>query len=87
MAGVELGGLRSQLKVSNLALSTLARGGSYNAGGIAPKILVKLRGPTFMSAFHDKPPMRHVLADIPIKVVLNTQVGLMGATQLASTLR
>ncbi len=74
-------------QAGNLALSTVPSGGLYIAGGIAPKILVKLRGPNFMNAFHDKPPMRHLLDDIPIRVVLNTQVGLMGATQLATTLR
>jgi glucokinase len=63
----------------NMALTALAHGGIYVAGGIAPKIAAKLTDGTFMRAFMAKGRMRAVLEKIPVKVVMNEQVGLMGA--------
>ena len=70
-------------QAANLALVAKATGGVYLAGGIAPKLISILQGDEFLSAFNNKPPMRHLLATIPIKVIKNTQVGLLGALQLA----
>ncbi len=66
-------------ETGNLALQYRATGGVYVAGGIAPKILPALKAPAFLRAFHDKPPMRDLLADIPVRVVLDPQLGLYGA--------
>jgi glucokinase len=63
----------------NMALTALAHGGIYVAGGIAPKIAAKLADGTFMRAFTAKGRMRPVLESIPVKVVMNEQVGLIGA--------
>jgi glucokinase len=63
----------------NMALTALAHGGIYVAGGIAPKIAPKLADGTFMRAFMAKGRMRTVLETMPVKVVMNEQVGLMGA--------
>jgi len=63
----------------NMALATLARGGVYVAGGIAPKIAEKLREGAFMHAFTAKGRFRALLESIPVQVVMNDQVGLYGA--------
>jgi glucokinase len=71
----------------NMALSTLARGGVYVAGGIAPKIAAKLRDGAFMRAFTDKGRFGDLLATIPVHVIMNPQVGLYGALLEAERLR
>ena len=63
----------------NMALATLARGGVYIAGGIAPKIAAKLKEGAFMRAFNSKGRFSEVLATMPVQVVMNPQVGLYGA--------
>jgi glucokinase len=47
-------------EAGNLALRTLAHGGVYVGGGIAPRILEALRGGRFLEAFRDKPPFREL---------------------------
>lgn len=73
-------------QAGNLALISLATGGVFIAGGIAPKILSLLDSERFLNAFCDKSPMHELLHSIPIRVVLNTRCGLLGAVQLASEL-
>jgi len=73
-------------QAGNLALISLATGGVFIAGGIAPKILSLLDSERFLNAFCDKPPMQDLLRSIPIRVVLNTRCGLLGAVQVASDL-
>jgi len=70
----------------NMALATLARGGVYIAGGIAPKIAPKLREGAFMRAFTSKGRFSEVLATMPVQVVMNPQVGLYGALLEAARL-
>jgi glucokinase len=38
-------------EAGNLALKIMATGGNYLGGGIAPKIISKLKEPEFMNAF------------------------------------
>lgn len=66
-------------EAGNLALKLLSYGGLYIAGGIAPKILPLILEGEFMNAFHSKGRMRPIMAKIPIQIVLNSQVGLIGA--------
>jgi glucokinase len=40
----------------------------------------------FIERFSDKSPMSDLLLSMPVRVVLNTRSGLMGAVQLASEL-
>ena len=68
---------------ADLALITRASGGVYLAGGIAPTILPFLQSDAFVQAFNHKPPMQALLAKIPVKVILDTQVGLLGALNYA----
>ncbi|MFN2387874.1 MAG: glucokinase, partial [Thermoanaerobaculia bacterium] len=51
----------------------------YLAGGIAPRILPALRRPDFMEAFRQKPPLEDVLAKVPVRVVLEPRLPLLGA--------
>ena len=63
----------------NMALVTLAHGGVYVSGGIAPKIASKLTDGTFMRAFRAKGRFEELLGAIPVHVVMNEHVGLYGA--------
>lgn len=71
-------------EAGNLALKTMALGGVYIGGGIAPKIIEKLREPLFMEAFLDKGRLRRVLEDIPVRVILNPKTALLGAARCAA---
>ncbi len=70
----------------DLALTTLARGGVFVAGGIAPKIIDRLRNGEFISNFRDKGRMRPLVEQMSVQVVINQQTGLLGATLAASRL-
>jgi glucokinase len=67
----------------NLALAGLCRGGVYVAGGIAPKIIGKLQEGGFMTAFREKGRFSSLMEEIPVHVVMNSNAGLMGATEEA----
>lgn len=66
-------------ETGNLALKIMATGGMYIGGGIAPKIIPKLRDGTFMRAFTAKGRMKPLLEAIPVRVILNDQTALLGA--------
>jgi glucokinase len=70
-------------ETGNLALQYRATGGVYLAGGIAPKILPALRAEGFGASFRDKPPLEAFLARIPVRVVRDPRVGILGAAQAA----
>src|SRR5665213_2994269 len=60
-----------------MALRALARGGVFVAGGIAPKILPKMKDGTFLKAFCEKEKFAELMAQIPIRVVLNEEAPLL----------
>jgi glucokinase len=70
-------------ETGNLALRTLALGGVYVAGGIAPKLLAKLCDGTFVRAFCGKSQFAPALARIPISVVMNEDAPVWGAAYQA----
>jgi glucokinase len=72
-------------EAGNMALRTLALGGVYVAGGIAPKILAKLRDGAFLRAFCGKSKFAPVLARIPISVIVNEDAPVWGAAYQALT--
>lgn len=74
-------------EAGNLALKVLARGGVYIAGGIAPRIVGKLEDGEFLHAFSDKGRFAGLLESIPVHVVLNPKVGLMGAARVAERIK
>lgn len=71
-------------EAGNLALRAKALGGIYVGGGIAPKILEKLRDGAFMRGFLDKGRYSEFVSTIPVKVVLNEQAALQGAAYYAA---
>jgi glucokinase len=70
-------------QAGNLALTVLATGGVYIAGGIAPRIAGRLDGSPFLTAFRNKGRMSSLLARIPVHVIMNPSVGLLGAAAVA----
>ena len=66
-----------------MALRTVAFGGVYVAGGIAPKILSKLYDGTFFRAFCGKSKFAEVLARVPLSVVVNEDAPVWGAAYQA----
>lgn len=72
-------------EAANLALKVLATGGIFIGGGIAPKIIEKLKGPAFKESFLAKGRMASLLKDIPIKVIMNDKTALLGAARFATS--
>jgi glucokinase len=70
-------------EAGNLALKLKATGGVFLAGGIAPKILPKLRGPLFLEAFLAKGRLRPLMEIMPVQVITNDQLALLGAARCA----
>jgi glucokinase len=70
-------------EAGNLAIQYRATGGVYLAGGIAAKILPALRGRLFEPSFRNKPPLEALLSRIPVWVVREPGLGLMGAAAAA----
>jgi glucokinase len=70
-------------EAGNLALRLLAVGGIFVSGGIAGKLLAKLKGPLFMGAFVAKGRMQPLLEAVPVKVIVNEHIGLLGAARYA----
>jgi glucokinase len=66
-------------EAGNLALKVLALGGVYVAGGIAVKILEKMKDGIFFHAFKDKWKFEGLLSNIPVSIVLNESAPLLGA--------
>jgi glucokinase len=72
-------------EAGNMALTVLATGGVYVAGGIAPVVLTRPElGARFRAAFEDKGRFREFLASIPVWVVKNHDLGLLGAAAEAA---
>ena len=66
-------------ETGNLALNILPTGGIYLAGGMPPRILGMLASDVFLDAYFAKGRLSRILKRIPIHVILNTDIGLMGA--------
>ena len=73
-------------QAGNLALTCLARGGVFIAGGVASKIQPRMQDALFLKAFQNKGPMAEMMKNIPVTLVVNPQVGLKGALLVASRL-
>ena len=70
-------------EAGNLALKILSVGGLYVGGGIAPRILEKLKDGTFIKAFTDKGRLSQLLVNMPVRVILESRTALMGAAAYA----
>ena len=70
----------------NLALTCLADGGVFIAGGIAPRILPRLQTGGFLAGFTGKGRMGRLLETMPVQVITQPKVGLLGAAVAAARL-
>lgn len=70
-------------EAGNAALRFLATGGVYLGGGIAPKILDRLKGAPFMVAFTAKGRLSTLVQSVPVHVILNERTALLGAGRAA----
>jgi glucokinase len=70
-------------EAGNLALKVLSVGGFYVGGGIAPRILEKLKDGTFIKAFTDKGRLSQLLVNMPVRVILESRTALIGAAAYA----
>lgn len=73
-------------EAGNLALKLLPYGGLYIAGGVAAKNLTLMKSGIFVNAMIDKGRMRPLMERIPVYVILNQKVGLLGAALVAARL-
>lgn len=73
-------------EAGNLAIKLLPYGGLYIAGGIAAKILPLMQDGTFVRTFTEKGRVSSLLEKVPVHIVMNPQVGLIGAAICASRL-
>lgn len=71
-------------EAGNLGLKTLALDGVYLGGGIAPKLLPKLKEGAFMRGFTAKGRYKRLLSGVPVRVILNQKAALLGAASVAA---
>jgi glucokinase len=68
-------------ETGNCALRYMTTGGIYIGGSIAAKNVDRMKEPVFMQAFLDKGRMETLLRDMPVRIILNDDCGLMGAAR------
>ncbi len=71
-------------EAGNLTLKVVATAGAFIGGGIAPKIITKLKSPTFMKAFTAKGRFHTLLSNVPVRVITNDKTALYGAGRVAA---
>ncbi|HUG60240.1 MAG TPA: glucokinase [Methylomirabilota bacterium] len=69
----------------NLAITFLAKGGVYLAGGIAPRIADVLASGRFRAAFEDKQPHEALMAEMATAVIVHDRPALAGLVDFART--
>ncbi|MEB3330733.1 MAG: glucokinase [Candidatus Sericytochromatia bacterium] len=70
-------------EAGNLALQVLARGGVYLAGGIGAKNVPLMTDGTFQAAYTHKGRFSELVASIPVRLVTNPHLALLGAASAA----
>mgnify|MGYP000653877020 CR=1 FL=1 len=68
----------------DLALHWLAHGGVYIAGGIAAKLMPHFGHEIFINAFNAKREHRNIAENMPVQLVTEQRLGLLGALVLAA---
>ena len=68
-------------KTGDYALNFMSTGGVFVCGIIAARNLPTMKDPIFMESFLSKGRMRGLLEDMPVKIVLNDDCGLIGAAR------
>ncbi len=69
----------------DLALLARAQGGVFLAGGIAPQLLDLLQAGDFIAGFRAKGRFSEWMESVPVKVILDPEVGLKGAALAATS--
>lgn len=70
-------------EAGNLGLKTLSTGGLYIGGGIAPHIAELLKEGHFLHAFTDKGRLSHLLMDMPVHIITDSDAALLGVAACA----
>ena len=70
-------------EAGNLVLKSKAISGVYIGGGIARSLLIDAKKKIFLKAFYDKGRLSYLMKKIPVFVVLNSEVGVLGAANYA----
>lgn len=73
-------------EAGNLALTVKATGGVFLVGSLSRLVASRLKSAVFKKSFEDKSKMKDLLKRIPVYVVMNEDVALLGAANLASKL-
>jgi glucokinase len=68
-------------QTGDCALNFMSTGGIFIGGSIAAKIVPRMKDPIFMQSFLDKGRMQGLLQDMPVKIVLNDDSGILGAAR------
>jgi glucokinase len=68
-------------ETGNCALYFMSTGGIFIGGSIAAKNVNKMKDPAFMKSFLDKGRMTPLLQQMPVKIVLNDDSGIIGAAR------
>ncbi|UCF98320.1 MAG: glucokinase [Spirochaetaceae bacterium] len=69
-------------EAGNMVLRHMTTGGLFLGGGIPPRILPFLRKPNFRQWFIQKGRLSRLPERVPVRVILNTKVALIGAASL-----
>jgi glucokinase len=70
-------------EAGNMALRILSRGGVYLAGGVAAKNQAYFTDGRFRAAFLRKGRFRELMAAMPVHLIVNEKVGILGAVEMA----
>ena len=66
-------------QTGDCALNYMSTGGIFIGGSIAAKIVPKMKDPIFLRSFLAKGRMEPLLREMPVKIVINDDSGIMGA--------
>lgn len=66
-------------QTGDCALNFMSTGGIFIGGSIAAKIVPRMKDPSFLQSFWEKGRMQSLLRDVPVKIVLNDDSGILGA--------
>jgi glucokinase len=70
-------------EAGNLAATLMATGGVYITGGVAPRFRERFEGPLFQRVFLERGVLTPVMEKIPVRLVTNPQIPLLGAAWYA----
>ncbi len=73
-------------EAGNLALQSMAFGGVYIVGGLVRTNIDVMKKSPFLKSFRNKGRLSHLMEKIPVYVVTNEKLGILGAAALASDL-